>query len=116
VTKGAHSFAARYRSPSGDKALSLSISIPTPGPGTSRVQQRQLSFRGYATAEYQVDDGVDPRSSRWLIWHEPGTWRDETETNWHDGPPYLLSASGFTDAEFWALASSLQPVERGVSR
>ena len=54
-------------------------------------------------------DTTAPLSQRYLLWQEPGTWSPKVVA----GMPrieYFLSASGLTEAEFFRVADSLQPV------
>jgi len=60
------------------------------------------TFRN-VSAPYSVDDPADPRSYRYVAWNEPGSFKGQSTA----GVPYFLSATGFTDAEFWRLAGSM---------
>jgi hypothetical protein len=103
VTTTANAFTATYRS--GAKRITLAIAAANPPlPGTNALQSHP-TFHGDAGALYQVADGRDPVSERWLLWLEPGTWSQPGP----NGIPYLLSGSGITDREFWQLAESLHP-------
>lgn len=83
----------------------LSIVVANlPLPGANTVQTYP-GFRGDSRSLYQVADGRDPVSERWLTWTEPGTWSQRGP----NGVPHLLSTTGVTDAEFWQLANSLHP-------
>lgn len=77
---------------------------PPPGPnGVSAFRQ----FRG-ARSSYVIYDSTAPRSRRYLIWDEPGTWPKSA-----DGLPvnqFFLSGSGLTESEFFSAADSLRPV------
>ena len=57
-------------------------------------------------AAAEVYDPNSPDSERWLMWIEPGTMSNPPPSG--HGVPYFLSASGFTDAEFWRVANSLR--------
>jgi hypothetical protein len=68
---------------------------------------RSIQFRGQ-DAQYQVFDTTAPTSRRVLYWMEPGTQVIDGTTSSHVS--YYLSATGFTEQEFFQLAGSLQPV------
>ena len=63
------------------------------------------SFHGDATSVYQVRDATNPTSDRILVWVEKGTWSVSGRAE----VPYMLSAEGLTDAEFWQIANGLHP-------
>jgi len=103
VTATPSAFTATYRS--GTKRITLAIAAANPPlPGANTVQTHP-TFHGDTRALYQVADGRDPVSERWLLWLEPGTWSQPGPK----GIPYLLSGSGITDREFWQFAESLHP-------
>jgi len=103
VTATPSAFTATYRS--GTKRITLAIAAANPPlPGANTVQTHP-TFHGDTRALYQVADGRDPVSERWLLWLEPGTWSQPGPK----GIPYLLSGSGITEGEFWQLAESLHP-------
>jgi len=75
--------------------------VPSGGANTDR------SFRG-VRASYAVYDVSAPLSLRHLYWQEPGSWSSKVFSN--PGIEYFLSGTGLTEAEFFRVASSLQPV------
>jgi hypothetical protein len=77
---------------------------PLTGPNGS---QSHPQFRG-VRALYTVYDTTAPLSQRYLLWQEPGTWSQPLIGL--PGIEYFLSASGLTEAEFFRVADSLQPV------
>jgi hypothetical protein len=103
VTATPSTFSATYRS--GAKRITLAIVATNPPLRGTNTLQSHPTFHGDAGALYQVADGRDPVSERWLLWLEPGTWSQPGP----NGIPYLLSGSGITDREFWQLAESLHP-------
>lgn len=105
VRASADQFTASYRDPAANNTLTLSIAVANlPLPGTEATQSHP-SFHGDRSSLYQIADAENPTSERWLMWTEPGSWAPRGTT----GVPYLLSATGITDAEFWQYARSLHP-------
>lgn len=105
VRADANTFTVTYVDPAGAKTVTLAIAltnIPLPSVDSTQASPR---FHGDATSLYQVAAATDPRSQRWLVWTEPGTWSLPGRA----GVPYLLSATGLTDVEFWRFANSLHP-------
>jgi len=105
VRTTADSFSVTYADPTGAKTLTLAIAlsnIPLPGVETAQKAPR---FHGDARSLYQVAFAPNPRSERWLVWTEAGDWSRGGSA----GVPYLLSATGLTDVEFWRFANSLHP-------
>jgi len=104
VRADADTFRVTYHDVTGTKSVTLALaiaSIPPPGIESSRSAP---AFHGDRTSLYQVAVGGNPRSERWLAWTEAGTSSLLTA-----GVPYVLSAAGLTDMEFWRLADSLHP-------
>jgi hypothetical protein len=86
------------------------VSVDTDAPlGVNGPHQSMttIRFRGQ-DAQYQVFDTTTPTSRRTLMWMEPGTQVVRGTAVGHVG--YSFSATGYTEAEFFRLASSLQPV------
>jgi hypothetical protein len=99
VTTSADGFRFRYTDPA-DAARSVTVAIGTP------------DLTAFATLTYPAFHG-DQRSlyasrgqTLMLVWHEPGIY-DHVDRS-HPGVPYELTATGFTDAEFWRIANSLR--------
>lgn len=97
-------FTVTYTSPDGAKEVVFAVEVPNPGPQGPHGSQSNPNFHGDRHSLYQVDDKTQPTSHRFLIWNQPGTW---SEPNGLPGVPYMLSTTGLTDAEFWAIANSL---------
>ena len=114
VNATADDFSIHYQSDLRDREITFGIVVPNPPPGGQNWRETMVKFRnalptkaaarGYA--EYSVSDTKAPESARWLIWVEPGTMTNPPLSG--QGVPYFLSASGFTDAEFWQVANSLR--------
>lgn len=99
-------FTVVYTSPDGTKEVDLAIVVPNPGPPGRYGSQSNPKFHGDRRSLYQVEDTTKRTSPRFLIWNEPGTW---SQPNGLPGVPYMLSTTGLTDAQFWAIANSLRP-------
>lgn len=88
-----------------DRSIEVTLGIVVPGNSNLGAANKTIGFRR-STADYQYLAG-DPTAWRSLWWIErPGYWpvpalKDRT------GVPYLLSASGLTEVQFFALANSL---------
>jgi hypothetical protein len=104
VRADANTFTVTYRDSSRTKSVTLAVAmanIPLPSIDSS---QSAPSFHGDRRSLYQVAVAGNARSERWLWWTESGTSLLLTV-----GVPYVLSAAGLTDMEFWRLADSLHP-------
>ena len=104
VRADANTFRVTYHDVTDTKSVTLALAIaniPLPSAGSSRSAP---AFHGDRTSLYQVGVDGNPRSERWLAWTESGTSSLLTV-----GVPYVLSATGLTDMEFWRLADSLHP-------
>lgn len=104
-----------YTAPSGNKSATVSIEIVGSLPISPRMTHRSPHYRGDAEALYQIDDSALPASGREVVWTEPGQWvgasDPATPPSWRSGGiPYVLSAQGLTEDEFWAVANSLHGV------
>jgi hypothetical protein len=97
-------FDVTYTGPDGGKSVDFAIVVPNPPPPGPHGSQSAPRFHGDTHSLYQVDDTTVATSPRFLMWNEPGTW---AEPNGVPGVPYLISTTGLTDAEFWAIANSL---------
>ena len=100
-----NAFTVTFRDLGRTKTVTLAIAaanLPLVG---SEAMQTAPDFHGDPTSLYQVANGSDPRSARWLMWTEPGSWSESLLA----GIPYVLSATGLTDLEFWRAADSLHP-------
>jgi hypothetical protein len=96
-------FMVTYIAPNGvDANLRLQLAVTNPEPPGPHGSQRSPRFRGDAQSLYQVDDATMPESARYVIWTEPGHWPGQ-----RSGVPYLLSAVGVLEADFWRMAESL---------
>jgi hypothetical protein len=104
----ASEFALRFASPDGAKVVRLELIQANPSePGDHTIGTGPV-FHGDPRSGYQVQDSTNPRSFRWLLWHELGIYGDASKTS----VPYYLDAQGLTDAEFWSIADSLHPIQR----
>lgn len=91
-----------------DRSIQVSLGILIPGNSNLGAANKDISFRG-TVAYYQYIAG-DSTAWRSLWWTErPGHWADPYGTGMKggDGVPYVLAASGLTEAQFFALAGSL---------
>jgi hypothetical protein len=117
VNASAGDFSIDYQSDLRDKEILFGIMVPNPPPRGANPRDTFVKFRGALPtksaargyAEYYVYDPKDPESPRWLLWIEPGTTSNPQLSG--PGVPYFLSASGFTDAEFWRVANSLKQAQ-----
>ena len=99
-------YSVEYRDPSGARDLTLAVEVPNPPP-VSGASLSRPDFRGDVHSEYEVSDPSSSTSARWLMWNEPGTW---SLPNGLPGVPYVLTARGLTNGQFWNIAGSLVPV------
>ncbi len=99
-------FTVTYTSPNGTRSVRFAIEVANPGPPGTSGSQTNPKFHGDVRSLYQVDDSTAATSPRFLMWNEPGTW---SEPNGLPGVPYVMSSTGLTDSEFWAIANSLHP-------
>jgi hypothetical protein len=97
-------FTVTYTSPDRTQEVDFAIVVPNPPPPGAHGSQTNPRFHGDNNSLYQVGDTTQPTSPRFLMWNEAGTW---SEPNGLPGVPYMLSTTGFTEAEFWATANSL---------
>jgi hypothetical protein len=99
VTIWPESFSVGYRDPAGTKSITISTDLsPAPYPNQSSPRFRNSVRTDY---EWHADD---PRGPRYLVWVEPGVQGTANTVT------YFLTATGLTDAEFWAIANSLTNV------
>lgn len=98
-------FTVTYTDPAGVKTVTLAIARSNIPPPSVDSTQASPKFHGDAASLYQVAAAAAPRSQRWLVWTEPGTWSLPGPA----GVPYILSATGLTEVEFWRFADSLHP-------
>lgn len=104
VRADANTFSVTFHDSSRTKSVTLAIAIANiPLPSVSSSQSAP-AFHGDRSSLYQVAVDANPRSERWLVWTESGS-----SALMGAGVPYLLSATGLTDMEFWRLADSLHP-------
>ena len=102
-------FFVRFASPDGSKMLSFALIAANGREPEAHTVQTEPKFHNDARSLYQVQDSTDPTSFRWLQWDEPGLYGANASS---PTVPYYLDASGLTDAEFWAIANSLHPIQR----
>ena len=105
VDADANAFSVTYTDPSGAKIVTLAIALAGPPLPSDESSRAAPNFHGDAASLYQVAVAANPRSERWLMWTEAGSWSSPGSS----GVPYVLGASGLTDMEFWRLANSLHP-------
>jgi hypothetical protein len=105
----ANGFSLRFTSPDGKQFVRLALVAANPEEPGEHTTQTEPNFHNDDRSLYQVQDTTDPKSFRWLQWDEPGTWGEQPATG---AVPYYLDATGLTDAEFWAIANSLHPIQR----
>ncbi len=106
VTTASDSFAVSYTDPTGARQVTVATISANPPLPTDRATQTHPSFHGDRRSLYQVNDGSDPHSARFLMWREPGTSTHPDPS--YPGVDYFVSSTGLTDAEFWQLANSLR--------
>jgi hypothetical protein len=87
-----------------DITISVDAGANPPPATDPNHSQGHLQFRGVRTL-YTVFDTTAPTSARYLLWPD-----DKGIATGPAGPDYFLSASGLTEAEFFRVANSLQPV------
>ena len=110
---GAHGYGAiAYTAPDGHTTVTLSVSVVGNLPISQHMATATRPFRSDLSADYQIDDTTAATSARHLVWNEPGTWAGTgdptTPPTWRtESIPYLLSADGLTDVQFWQIADSL---------
>ena len=103
------SFTATYREPTGAKTFTLTLAAANPPLPTANTVQSHPKFHGDASSLYQVADGTNPTSDRFIIWVETGVW-----PGWpNPGVPYLVSTAGIGETEFWQLTNGLHPDQIG---
>lgn len=105
----ANTFALKFTSADGAKVVWLELIAANPAEPEAHTVQTQPNFHNDDRSAYQVQDSTDPKSFRWLLWNEPGTFGEEPSTG---AVPYYLDSAGLTDPEFWAIADSLHPIQR----
>ena len=106
VVARSDSFSIWYQSDDRDEIIELGIQDFKPFPSNERSTDVHLVFRGHP-AEYFVYDPTMANSLRLLRWIEPGKTTNLILAS-PDGIPYVLSAVGLTDKEFWQVADSLR--------
>ena len=98
-------FSASYTDSTGTREFDVRMTQANPPPPTDKGTQSHPAFHGDRRSLYQVNDSTDPRSSRFLMWREPGTSSHQDPT--YPGVDYFAFARGLTEPEFWQLANSL---------
>jgi hypothetical protein len=89
-----------------DRSIEVTLGIIVPGNSNLGAAQKTLAFRRDA-ASYQYIAG-DPTGWRDIWWMErPGSSTSDFGLTDRTGIPYLLSATGLTEAQFFSLAASL---------
>lgn len=100
-------FSVSYRDAADStRSVGLCLCAANPPLPAASTIQRNVGFRGDADALYQAEPAGAPGAYQLVMWEEPGRW----DAGW--GPergtvPYLLSATGLTELEFWQMAASL---------
>jgi hypothetical protein len=103
VTADANGFSMRAMNDV--RSSEVSVAIVIPGNSNLGAANKNIPFR-HGSAYYQYI-ATNPTGWRSLWWVEqPGYW-PESALN-QTGVPYLLSATGLTEAQFFALAGSLR--------
>ena len=105
IRSDANTFSVTYTDPNSAKTITLSIALASRPLPSGASSQSAPNFHGDSASLYHITVATDPRSARWLIWTEDGTWSVPGSR----GVPYVLSATGLTDMEFWRIANSLHP-------
>jgi hypothetical protein len=94
------------RAANDDRSIQIDLAIVVPGNSNLGAANKNIPFRG-AAAYYQYIAG-DPTGWRDLWWVErPGHWTGEPGLKGGDGVPYVLSANGLSESDFFGLAASL---------
>jgi hypothetical protein len=106
VTVYPNSYSVTYDDDQHTREISLLVNVganppPATAPGRSSTY---IQFRG-RRASYVVYDATAPLSLRHLLWPD-----EKGIATGPAGPDYLLSSTGLTEAEFFRVANSLQPV------
>ena len=90
-----------------DRSIEIDLAIAVPGNSNLGAANATIPFRRTA-AYYQYIAG-DPSGWRDVFWTEPaGHWAGDNALPPMNGVPYILSASGLTETEFFALGNSLR--------
>lgn len=109
ISSGANTFAVKFGSGDGAQTVRLELVAANPAEPEAHTVGTRPNFHNDDRSAYQVQDSTDPKSFRWLLWDEPGTFGEEPSTG---AVPYYLASTGLTEAEFWAIADSLHPIQR----
>lgn len=99
-------FNVTYVSQTAGQRVFVSVGATDPPPVGPHSAVSTTPFRK-TVARYGVDDPSLAGSYRSLMWTEPGTWTAQVPAN---GIPYLLTATGLSDVQFWQLAGSMDVI------
>lgn len=99
-------FNVTYVSKATGQRVFVSVGTTDPPPLGLHSAVSTTSFRK-TLARYGVDDPSRAGSYRSLMWTEPGIWTAQVPS---DGIPYLLTATGLSEAQFWQLAGSMDVI------
>lgn len=89
-----------------DRSIQVGFAIVVPGNSNLGAANENIAFRGTSAYYQYIKD--DPKGWRDLWWTErPGHWTGEPGLKGGDGVPYVLSANGLSEADFFAMAASL---------
>lgn len=104
VTADATTFSLRAMND--DRSIDITFGIIVPGNSNLGAPGKTLAFRRDAAQYQYVAD--DPTGWRDLWWMErPGSSTSDFGLKDRTGIPYLLSATGLTEAQFFSIAASL---------
>lgn len=107
--EGTTAFRATYRDQIGAKTFTYSIAAANPPLPTANTVQSHPQFHGDASSLYQIADGTNVTSDRFLLWTETGVWPGWPKS----GIPYYVSSTGIDETEFWQLTNGLHPDQIG---
>jgi hypothetical protein len=99
-------FNVTYVSKAAGQRVFVSVGTTDPPPLGPHSAVSTTPYRK-TVARYGVDDPSRAGSYRSLMWTEPGTWTAQVPS---DGIPYLLTATGLSEAQFWQLAGSMDVI------
>jgi hypothetical protein len=102
---GSSFYAVTWTAPEGSSWVRLEIALPNLPLPDQATQQKTMSFRGDAKADYQVH-GLD----RYLVWSEHGTWHSHVGGQGSSAVPYELTGHDLDESQFFSIAKSLVKV------
>jgi hypothetical protein len=90
-----------------DRSIEIDLATVIPGNSNLGAVSGTIPFRG-TSGDYQYIAG-DPKGWRSIWWMErPGHWAGDQATPPSNAVPYVLSTTGLTESEFFALGNSLR--------